>query len=65
MPEERKVMAIRWPGKVGVTYSDALTSVRCWIWEESVFQQVDSQGTLAKLPPEIRKLLLNAIASAP
>ena len=65
LPEEKRVGAIRWPGKTGVTFSDALTAVRRWIWAESVLEQADPHGDVAKLPPDLRELLLTALAPAP
>ncbi len=65
LPEDKRVGGIRWPGKTGVTFSDALTAVRRWMWAESVLGQADPQGVVAKLPPELRELLLTALAPAP
>jgi hypothetical protein len=41
---------VRWPGKETVTFSDALTTVRRWLWVEGVFPQVDGGTTIEKLP---------------
>ena len=65
LPQEKRVGTIRWPGKTGVTFSDALTAVRRWIWAERVLEQADPQGEVAKLPPDLRELLLAALAPAP
>jgi hypothetical protein len=65
LPEGKRVGAIRWPGKTAVTFSDALTAVRRWIWAESVLEQADPRGEVAKLPPDLRELLLAALAPAP
>jgi hypothetical protein len=50
-----------WPGEAGVTFSDALTAVRRWLWTEWVFPQA---GGVAKLPEPLRELLLTALAPA-
>jgi len=65
MPDGQRVGAIRWPGKTTVTFSDTLTAVRRWIWAESILGQADPHGEIAKLPPELRELLLTALAPAP
>ncbi len=65
LPEARRTGAVAWPGKVGVTFSDALTAVRRWVGAESVFAQADPQAGVAKLPPDPRELLLTALAPAP
>jgi hypothetical protein len=65
LPEGQRFAGIHWPGKTGVTFSDALTAVRRWMWAESVLEQADTQGEVAKLPPDLRELLLTALAPAP
>jgi len=53
-----------WPGKVGVTFSDALASVRRWFWVEGVFPQAESGAEIQKLSPEVRDFLLAAMTPA-
>jgi hypothetical protein len=65
LPQEKRTGSIQWPGKTGVTFSDALTTIRRWIWAESVLEQADPHGEVAKLPPDLRELLLTALAPAP
>jgi hypothetical protein len=65
LPEAQRTGAVAWPGKVGVTFSDALTAVRRWVWAESVFAQADPEAGVAKLRPDIRELLLTALTPAP
>ena len=48
-----------------MTFSDALTAVRRWVWAETIFAQADPEAGVAKLPPIIRELLLTAWAAAP
>ncbi len=64
-PQARRTGAVAWPGKAGVTFSDALTAVRRWVGAESVFAQADPQAGVAKLPPDPWELLLTALAPAP
>jgi hypothetical protein len=64
LPEERRVRAIEWPGKVGTTFADALTSVRRWIWVEGVFKQVQGGSAIEKLPDAVREVLYSALAPA-
>jgi hypothetical protein len=32
LPEANRRGSVSWPGKAGVTFSDALTAVRRWLW---------------------------------
>jgi hypothetical protein len=50
---------IEWPGKAGVTFSDALTAVRRWIWSEGVFARLDDGAAIEKLPAPITTALRN------
>jgi hypothetical protein len=65
LPEAKRTGAVAWPGKVGVTLSDALTAVRRWVGAEGVFAQANPEAGVAKLPPDFRELLLTALAPAP
>jgi hypothetical protein len=65
LPEAKRTGAVAWPGKVGVTFSDALTAVRRWVWADGVFAQADPEVGIAKLPHDFRQLLLAALAPAP
>src|SRR5579885_102333 len=40
LPESERTGGVEWPGKEGVTFSDALMAVRRWLWREWVFPQV-------------------------
>jgi hypothetical protein len=64
LPEAKRSGAVAWPGKAGVTFSDAVAAVRRWLWSEGVFRQADPGGSVEKLPPPVRDLLLNALAAA-
>ena len=60
----RRVGAIAWPGKTAVTFSDALTAVRRWIWSDGVFSQVQGGPAVAELPAPLRQVLYSALAPA-
>ena len=64
LPASRRVGAITWPGKSGVTFSDALAAVRRWAWSDGVFAQVRGGSAVAKLPPSLREVLYSALAPA-
>jgi hypothetical protein len=64
LPEAKRTGAIQWPGKAVVTFSDALSSVRRWLWGEWIFPQAGCDGALAKLPADLREMLLTALAPA-
>jgi hypothetical protein len=56
--------AIEWAGKEAVSYSDAITAVRRWLWVEWVFATPGFKPAFAKLSRPFRKLLLHALAPA-
>ncbi len=64
LPASKRSGAVSWPGKVGVTFSDALSSVRRWLWSEGVFPQAGGNAAIAKLPAQLQDLLLSALAPA-
>jgi hypothetical protein len=64
LPPARRVVAISWPGKRAVTFADALTSVRRWIWSEGVFSRVRGGPAIAELPASLREVLYSALAPA-
>jgi hypothetical protein len=64
LPGSKGTGAVVWPGKATVTFSDALTSVRRWLWHDCVFPQAGSDGGLEKLPAPLREVLLAALATA-
>jgi hypothetical protein len=63
-PKGRRVGAIHWPGKAGVTFSDALTAVRRWLWSDGVFARVQGGAGIEELPAPIRQVLYSALAPA-
>jgi hypothetical protein len=64
LPQGRRVGGVTWPGKATVTFSDALSAVRRWIWAEGVFAHAPEGPSVQKLPPPIREVLYAALAPA-
>jgi hypothetical protein len=64
LPSSQRVGAIIWPGKTGVTFSDALTAVRRWLWSDGVFARVEGGAAIEELPDSIREVLYAALAPA-
>jgi hypothetical protein len=55
---------VEWAGKVTVTFSDAITAVRRWLWAHWVFPRAGHAETFAKLPEAFQQFLLAAITPA-
>ena len=65
LPEkEQQAATIEWVGKSTVTFSDALTCVRRWLWREWVFETCGHAAAFAKLPAPFRDLLCYTLAPA-
>jgi hypothetical protein len=64
LPTARRIVAISWPGKKAVTFSDALAAVRRWVWSDGVFPQVLGGTAVEKLPAPLREVLYSALAPA-
>jgi hypothetical protein len=64
LPESKRTGAVEWPGKTGTTFSDAVASVRRWLWAEALLPQAGQNMGLEKLPEPMRELLLTALAPA-
>ena len=62
LPQPKRGGVVAWPGKSGVTFSDALASVRRWLWREWVFPRAGGEAAVAKLPADLQDLLLSALA---
>jgi len=60
----RRVRVIDWVGKQDVTFSDAITAVRRWLWVEWVFAIPGHRQAFSKLSRPFRALLLYALAPA-
>jgi hypothetical protein len=59
-----RVRAVEWAGKIDVTFSDAITAVRRWLWREWVFAIPGYKPVFEKLARPFRCLLLHALAPA-
>jgi hypothetical protein len=59
-----RIRAVLWPGKQDVTFSDAITAVRRWLWVEWVFSIPGYKPAFDKLSRSFRSLLLHALAPA-
>ena len=55
---------INWPGKQDVTFSDAITAVRRWLWVEWVFAIPGHNTAFSKLKRPFREMLLAGLAPA-
>jgi hypothetical protein len=64
LPEAKRVGRVEWPGKVGVTFSDALTCVRRWLWREWVFPRAGGGSAVDQLPESLHEVLFYALAPA-
>lgn len=64
LPEAKRSGGVSWRGKVGVTFSDALSAVRRWLWVDGFLPGADPTGRFCKLPAELREMLLAALAPA-
>lgn len=65
LPAAKRSGGVSWPGKEAVTFSDALTAVRRWVWADAVFPQAKVDVAIAELPEYVRDLLLSGLAPAP
>ena len=59
-----RARAVDWPGKCDVTFSDAITAVRRWLWVEWVFAIPGHREAFSKLGRPLRRILLNGLAPA-
>ena len=64
LPEAQRLGAVHWPGKQGVTFSDALAAVRRWLWTEWVFPQAASTAAIEKIPEPLREIIFSALEPA-
>ena len=60
----RKGGLIHWVGKTDTTFSDAITAVRRWLWQEWVFAIPGHTAAFAKLGRPLQELLLAGLAPA-
>ena len=64
LPASKRSGCIAWPGKRVVTFSDALTAVRRWLWAEGIFPQVQDGTAMKELPASLREFIFSALAPA-
>ena len=60
----RSTARVDWVGKVETTFSDAITTVRRWLWTDWVFAHPGQGQAFSKLPRALRDTLLSALAPA-
>jgi hypothetical protein len=58
----RRVRAVDWLHKVDVTFSDAITAVRRYLWVEGVFSISGHRAAFEKLGGPLRQILLQGLA---
>jgi len=58
----RRARAVDWLGKVDVTFSDAITAVRRYLWVEGVFTISGHREAFEKLGGPLRQILLQGLA---
>jgi hypothetical protein len=64
LPDGERQGSVHWPGKGVVTFSDALTAVRRWLWAEWVGPQAAGDTSVQQLPEPPQALLFSALAPA-
>jgi DDE superfamily endonuclease len=60
----RRVRGVDWLGKSAVTFSDAITAVRRWLWVEWVFSLTGHRESFEKLGGPLRQIVLQGLAPA-
>jgi DDE superfamily endonuclease len=60
----RRVRVVDWPGKSDVTFSDAITAVRRWLWVGWVFSLTGHREAFEKLGGPLRRIVLQGLAPA-
>ena len=60
----QRQQAVTRPDKTAVTFSDAITAVRRWLWSEWVFATAHHSQAFAKIPRRLRTTLLDGLAPA-
>jgi DDE superfamily endonuclease len=60
----RRVRVVDWLGKSDVTFSDAITAVRRYLWVEGVFSLSGHREAFEKLGGPLRQVLLQGLAPA-
>jgi hypothetical protein len=55
---------VDWEGKEGMTFSDAMTGVRKWLWKEWVFRAAGHGAAFENLSKGFQELIVNGLAPA-
>jgi DDE superfamily endonuclease len=58
----RRERGVHWIGKMDVTFSDAITAVRRWLWQEWIFAIPGHSRVFQKISRPFRAVLLYALA---
>lgn len=61
LPARQRKTAILWPGKTELTFSDAITAVRRWLWIDWIFATPHDRLGFAKLSRPFREMLLASL----
>jgi hypothetical protein len=60
----QRVRVVSWLGKSDVTFSDAITAVRRYLWVEGIFSMTGHREAFQKLGGPLRQILLQGLAPA-
>ncbi len=63
-PCHTRGVQVTWVGKQGITFADALTAVRRWVWSEWILVRCGHKEAFSNLPDSLRNTLLYALAPA-
>jgi hypothetical protein len=58
----RRMRGVEWLGKSDVTFSDAITAVRRWLWVEWIFSLTGHRETFEKLGGPLQRIVLQGLA---
>jgi hypothetical protein len=58
------VATVRWSGKTTISFSDAITTVRRWIWLHWFFEMHRESKVFKNLPRDLQKTILQALSQA-
>lgn len=64
LPKKYKHTFIMWNGKHEMTFSDAITAVRRFLWVEWIFETLHFKRTFQKFPQKLQLMLLYSLAPA-
>lgn len=64
LPKAWKKPSITWSGKSEITFSDAITDLRRFLWKEWIFETLHFKQAFQKLPSKIQNTLIYNLAPA-